>query len=472
MVATQEATGAQIKRFFEHPLGKALATVRSRRVGLGYSIEPGVEQKHPVTGARLYQEKGPLAFASNKRPVPLTEEEEAILCWAACGPNGVIAWDIALGGGFNELVHLAGRTTPAPGNSRGTDLLVINDKGTFIYKPSTDRNRPIEIEGPQDHHKILDWYRTSLIKIGDERPLLGYGTKIDPSHHDGSIFGPYQYNMNMPGSTWLIPIQDNGWLYLSVLPVILQWNGYYIVDDFTGEPAGMKQWVDEGKLHVPMTLSQYEQFLFQVETYVPGCMVQNVRLAAETLGLGTWVYCGYSDDALMGAVPELTKGIGFKHEEPNLRVPLGSGQVVTAGLEGIKEATYVPSRRYKDGMDCITKLFEEKYGPGATMAKDGNSWGQKVGAPYKPEVFEAILKHKHTDFPQWTLDASASFIDYCVEKWGQCPVFQNPMQCNFGAVIHHVDTDFYDQYYVDGYVTDAIRETNSRLGNGRDGSGG
>ena len=48
-------------------------------------------------------------------------------------------------------------------------------------------------------------------------------------------------------------------------------------------------------------------------------------------------------------------------------------------------------------------------------------------------------------------------MDYCVENYGQCPVYFNPMQCNFGAVVHHVDPAFYDRYYDGSTVTPAIR---------------
>ena len=47
-----------------------------------------------------------MEFVSNKAPLALTEAEEALLSWAACGPNGIAAWDISLGGGFHELVSI------------------------------------------------------------------------------------------------------------------------------------------------------------------------------------------------------------------------------------------------------------------------------------------------------------------------------------------------------------------------------
>ena len=306
----------QLEQFFEGAsLGSVLSTARSRRVGLGYSVEPGVEQKHPATGRILHQEKGPLAFVSGKEPVLLTEVEEAITCWAACGPNGIIAWDLPLHGGFNELTHLAGRTIPSAANSLATDMLIINDRGTFIYKAGRDRAKPIEIESEDDYGKVLQWYRESLTRISDTRPDIDWATKLEGTP-DGSIFGPWQYNVNRPGSTWFIPLQDIGWLYLSVRPIIFEWFATYMVDDLTGEPAGLKKWVDEGLLKVPASISASEQGIFQAETYPVGCMVQNIRLAAEALGLGSWVFCGYSDDALMAGVPGIASGLGFHAEPP------------------------------------------------------------------------------------------------------------------------------------------------------------
>ncbi|MGH7822009.1 MAG: hypothetical protein ACREQ9_19780, partial [Candidatus Binatia bacterium] len=70
------------------------STIRSRRVGRGYRIDSGTEIKHPVTGRTMRQQAGPMKFVSKKEPEPLTKLEEALVCWAACGPNGLVAWDI------------------------------------------------------------------------------------------------------------------------------------------------------------------------------------------------------------------------------------------------------------------------------------------------------------------------------------------------------------------------------------------
>src|SRR6266498_4877846 len=96
-------------------LPQLLATLRSRRVGRGYSLESGEEETRGATGRTLQQQRGPLAFVSEHPTLPLSEVEEAIVAWSACGPNGLAHWDIAVHGGFHELVHIAGRTAAGPG---------------------------------------------------------------------------------------------------------------------------------------------------------------------------------------------------------------------------------------------------------------------------------------------------------------------------------------------------------------------
>src|SRR6516225_4473353 len=79
-----------LRRYFEQtrPLPQLLATLRSRRVAQGYSIESGEEEHRSATGRSIRQEPGPLAFTSSAPVMPLTEVEEAIITWSACGPNG------------------------------------------------------------------------------------------------------------------------------------------------------------------------------------------------------------------------------------------------------------------------------------------------------------------------------------------------------------------------------------------------
>jgi hypothetical protein len=449
----------QLKMYFEQtrPVPQLLATLRSRRVGRGYAIESGEPEPRGRDGRTIVQPKGPLAFKSEKPMVPLTEVEEAIIAWSACGPNGMAHWDIAVHGGFHELVTIAGRTAAGPGNSFAHDLLLINDSGSYVYNPGTERQKMVEIEGEEDYEKVLNWYRSGLHRVLDHRPDVDWGLRA-PGAPNASLFGPYQFNLNREGQSWFIPITDIGWLYFSVMLNIFDAWHIYFVDDATQEPAGLGPWVGEGKLEFPITMSQWELFIFQVETYPPGSYVQNMRLAAEAMGLGNWIFCGYFDDVLMGAFPDVAKGLQFRTEPLNAKAPLASGALKVFGVEGIKEGTYVPSPRYKDGRSVMQHMMDEKYGRGGTMSAGDDNWMLTHNGPFNASTVREIVNHPMTKVSDWAVDACVAYVDYCVERYGQCPVYFNPLQCNFGAVIHHVDEAFYERFYDGSSLTPQIRE--------------
>lgn len=449
----------QLRRFFEETptVSTLLTTLRSRRVGLGYKIETGEEEQHPVTGRVMKQERGPLAFASTEAVVPLSETEQAILAWSALGPNGMVNWDIAVHGGFHELAWLAGRTAAAPGNSFATDLIVINDDGVSLYDPGKEREKRVEIEGPDDYWKVINWFQTGSKKILDSRPDIDWSVRA-PGAPNASLFGPYQYNVNNPGSVWLLPITDMGWLYFSVLLNLFDVWHLCPLDDATMQPAGVAQWTREGYLEMPVPISSLEKFIFQVETYPPGSMVQNIRLAAEAMGLGAWIFCGFFDDILMGAYPGIAKGLGFQCEPLNPKAPAAMGALKIFGIEGVKEGTYVPSPRYKNGEAVIKQMMEEKYGHGATMANDDSNWVLTHGGPFKEDVIREIVKDPAVHVSDWAVEAVIAYVDYCVDRYGQCPVYNNSLECNFGAVVHHLDSAFYEKFYTNSSITTQIRE--------------
>jgi hypothetical protein len=435
---------------------KLLTTIRSRRVGRGYRIDSGTEYKHPVTGRAIRQAKGPMQFVSKKDPKPLSKLEEALIAWAACGPNGLVCWDISLDGGFHELTWIAGRTTPHPGNSLTSDLLIINDEGAFIYKPTIKRSKPIEIEGEEDYDKILRWYEEDTTQILDERPDIDFAMRAAGAPN-ATLNGPYEINMNMPGTTWFIPLTDAGGLNSALINFMDCWHMYCIDEWNGGRPAGVEKWIGEGKLELATSIAAEEQLIFQCESYPTGMQIQNIRLVAEAMGLGNWVYCGFNPELLFGAMPEVSRGLGFHVEPPNPKCPISTGQIKVFGIEGVKEATYVPSPRFKTAEQLVDRWYDEKYGKEGVMNDAPSGYLRAVGSPWKDATRDAILKDPRTRPQPWVKDALTAYIDYCVKTFGQFPVTYNPMQAHFGAVIHNVDEEFYDTYYKVGYVTDRIR---------------
>jgi nitroreductase len=440
-----------------------LRTVRSRRVGRGYRIDSDTSESHPVTGRPMTQDPGPMPFVSKKEPAALTELEEALLCWAGCGPNGIAAWDISMRGGFHELTWISGRTCPQAGNSLATDLLVVNDDGAFIYKPGLERSSNVEIRAAGEaEDKVLDWYRKGMIQILDERPDVDWALRA-PGAPGATLMGPYQYNLNRPGATWFVPITDAGWLNSALINFFDFWH-MYPIDEWNGSrPAGVEKWIGEGKLELGTTIAAEEQLIFQVEQYPTGAIIQNIRLAAEALGLGSWCFCGFNPDVLFGAMPEVTRGLGFHVEAPNPRAPVSTGQTKIFGIRDVKEATYVPGPRFKSGEQLVDHWFNEKYGPGGVFHRGEDNPMVKGLAPWKPELAEQIARHPDNEPADWVRPALIAYIDYCVENFGQWPVTYNPMQAHFSVVVHNLDDEFYDRYYRDGILTERHRQRSAHL---------
>jgi hypothetical protein len=69
-----------------------------------------------------------------------------------------------------------------------------------------------------------------------------------------------------------------------------------------------------------------------------------------------------------------------------------------------------------------------------------------------------IVNHPSVRVSDWAVEAAVAYVDYCVDRYGQCPVYFNPMQCNFGAVVHHLDEAFYERFYQSGSITPQIRD--------------
>lgn len=448
-----------LARAFEDgpPLFELLRSVRSRRVGVGYRIDSGASEKHPVTERLMRQEAGPNAFVSSTPPVRLTETEEALLAWAGCGPNGIVAWDVSLDGGFNQIADFRGRTAPEPNNLLATDLLIINDSGTCVYRPDVRPRGVVEplddIDGP--YARVRTWYRHGRTEVTAVRPDIDWAMRASGAPN-APLNGPHQYNMNRPGATWFVPITDVGRLGSGLIDLFATRHAY-LTDDFDGErPAGLDSWIGPGQLELPMPLSVYEQGLLRAQSYPAGCIVQNIRLAAEALGLGSWCFSGFDSDILLGARPELAAGLGFSFER-NERAPVASGGLTIFGTPGVKTATCVPSPGYPSGDALVRAWHQERYGAGGWASPGENNLIRSGEAPWPAERADEFSRHPCSEPPRWAYQAAAAHIDYCAERYGRWPVTFNPMLAGFGVTVHHTDCDFYDRHYRPGYVTGRIR---------------
>jgi hypothetical protein len=96
---------------------------RSRRFGPGMKIE-----------------HGPFAYASQQPSLPLTEDEEAALVFAAGGVTGYALADLAYGRGQGGqmLAGLVGRTISSADAINSVSIVVTNDDATYLIKRPQD----------------------------------------------------------------------------------------------------------------------------------------------------------------------------------------------------------------------------------------------------------------------------------------------------------------------------------------------
>lgn len=441
---------ALIGRVFEQgpTVFGALSTLRTRRIGLGYRSETGEDESFDWSSHLVVrQREGPLAFESPAGPRPLFEVEEALIAWASLGPNGIITADIPVQGDLSSLLSWAGRTVPASSNDQAVDLFIINDAGVHLYRPGTERMAPVEISGPQDYWKILHWYREGKTTISPKRPDVAWAT-APPGTHNVNTMGALQYNANRPGSTWFLPVGDVGLEWVNLLLSSYQFGGFYLQDPETNKPAGCDAWIRPGFLEVGFPIPIFDELALMQHVTEVACVVQNIRLACETMGLGAWAMGGYSDDLLLGAYPEVAAGMGFSFlERDAARNP--SKTATCQGLPGVLDARMAPSRKFPTAEALVRNVVELRYARGAHLSPVDN-WAERNGGPFTGEAREAILQHPRTHIPDWVIEAAIDTVAYIIDKYGAAPSHINPVRAKFSCQVHHVDLDYYRKFHTGG----------------------
>lgn len=409
------------------PFFRLLSTIRSRRIGKGYSLEPGVVEAHGVTGRKLETRSGLLKFSSRKQPEPLDELETALLCWAACGPNGLVAGDIATTQNLGNLMSFSGRTIPSAGNDHSVDLIFTNDKGTFLYRPTLHRSRMMEIESQADYPKVIQWFREGVIQLSEKR------LDIDWTITPGRPMGIWQYNLNRPGSTWFMPVADVARGMLNLYFSVFEHMQWLIVDERTQQPCGLERWAMPGKLELPITQQAYEEAMLHMVDYQHGMLIQNLRLAAEAMGLGCWIFGGFCEELVFGGFRPLARGLRFRY-----RVIDGKRNYI--GIPKVLEGYGMPSPWNQSVDDVVNRLLAEKKQMRSVL-------------PYEKTVSSDIREKLDEDPPGWCLDAVRSILGYLIDRYGRFPVHYSAFHSNLHAQVHHLDIDFYKKFLKGSLLT-------------------
>jgi len=396
-----------LNKMWDYPLFEALARRRAHRFALGTELK-----------------QTPFPYKSEKPPVALSEVETAALCWAGYGVTGLINGDLECSN--NTFMNWQGRTTPAPCNDQHNELMFINDDGVFLYRPKP-ATTVTEIATPTDRTKIVESFRDGAVQMIEGRPDLP----------PASVLAMNVWNFNQPGQLTFFPIIDLTWEYINALFVYFCDDHYSIIDDTKGGvPAGIGKWIDNGYLSGPKVTLTFNEIALQSFTSGIGhYMVQNINLAATSMGLGSFVWGGYVPLVLLGGTP-LARGMGFRFQTDK------NGMPYAAGKDGYIEPIIPP---YVANMDeAVERVLEYKFGKGGLFSAD---------YPRDKAFKDPSIATKVSEYNKEGVECVKAFCRYVIETYGRFPAFVDPVNLPAAVTIHHLDLDFYDKYYKPEVIT-------------------
>jgi hypothetical protein len=416
------------------PLFEAIFTRRSRRFGLGMEIP-----------------HGPNAYRSEADPIPLSLEEEAMLCMGATGMSGMNLSDMPhtrredLGpdevwdGNCNTMLEYNGRTFPSPCGSHGTELFYTNDEGSYIVKiRGTRPERMREIAELDDLSKLVETFKERRIQISEGR--------LDLPQSSPALMSFNTWNANRPGTTLFMPVCDVTEELINGLMLFLE-QGQYPVDATDGmKPLGCEKWVKEGLAAIPVPYQTVEPLVaYGASNVEVGFLGQNLLLIESALGLGGWPFGGFTAMMVLGGTP-MCRGLGFRFETAERGAAKGIPYPV--GKDGVFE-THHP--HYFNGSidDMVDDVIERKWGAdGIFNPANANR------APYKK------LGQMEQEIPRTDpaiIQCTKDILNAVWKKWGRFPAFVDPCVMTVLVQAHHLECGFYDQYYRDGAYTERHR---------------
>lgn len=417
----------QVDSAWDYPLFDAIMGRRSRRFGLGMEMA-----------------SGPFQYKSDKRAIPLNDLETAMLVAAATATTGPILAETELPGG---MVKTIGKPYPSAMGSHRARLFFTNDDGVFVVNADKAKMTGMrEYESRSDREKILGFYNDYVEKLDDGR--------MDLPPREPGIWPHNQWVCNQPGTTVFMPVID---VTKDLIKIILnlcdskagryagEGGGYYIVDDRNGmRPCGNQKWVDNGFLSKKkvMTLSRLEKILSDGMLAEGAFMSQLIAMSLQAMGLGGWVYGGFSSLVVLGGTP-VCKGLGFRFIQSKT-----DPFPIPVGREGVFEAFCPPY--YPSMSEAVDAAIA-----GATMKMD--EW--EARGMLKPHLAA------NTEFDAATVQASEEGVacvkdicQYIYDTYDKFPGTVDPIQLTLFAQAHHADLDFYDKHMKPGAYSETHRD--------------
>lgn len=397
---------------------------------------------------------GPFTYTSRYAPAPLTEEEEAVLAFAACGVTGYALADLAYGKGHGGqmLAGLLGRTVASPDAINTVSVVVTNDEATYLLKRPQDF-APTEF--PQlvelaRQGELSELYRRSRVKIMAGRAVL----PVQPGYN----FNINRWSLYAPGSSYFLPINEITALYINaVLEAFDESMGLFFVDERNNfQPAGIGRFGRSKGGHLEDdltagkagTIQAIELSLAEAAAVEQGMVLQNIALMAQALGLGGFPNFARHEWSWFEA-------LGFRMGRMPASRYLGAPKWAGLIMRLLGKETTLPLVQglERDGQ-VLLKPFCPPYYPTMTAAvaafieykfgAQGVFRGGAVNSAWRDpqQVAQGIPAPSDA-----AVAATIAYCEYVYNRYGRFPAYSAPFRTVLGYQATHVDVEFYEKFY-------------------------
>jgi hypothetical protein len=424
-------------RLADYPLLDALTKRRSRRFGLGMKIA-----------------SGPLAYDSRHGSLPLTEEEEALLTFAAGGITGFALLDLSFGEGQGGAIvaRALGRTIASGDAIQTVSLVVINDDGAHLIK------RPQDFSPPEIHsllnqaqqRQFTELYRRMRVRIKEGRAAPPLAPMFNVNVNRWSLYAP--------GTTYFLPINELTFMYINgLLEVLNEHSGAFVVDERAGfRAAGLGRFARSkgGHLHDDpgggrvLTVQRLELMVAELVTIEQGMMLQNLALMSQAIGLGGFPNFAEHEFAWFQALGfrmaemPASRYFGANTFARRLMSLFGREQSVpyALGLEGDGEVMLRPfcPPYYASMKDAVLAVIDTKYGAHGLF---------RGGAAHSAWREPAAVTHAVPEISSAAVDATIAYCECIYARYGRFPAYMPPFRTVLGFQACHLDNEFYDRFY-------------------------
>lgn len=391
-------------------------------------------------------------YDSDREPVPLSEIELAVLCWAGAGTSGLIRNDRTFAQNATTHPWFEGRVYPSACNVWFAHLLFTNDEGVFLYRPHVP-TKIVEIDTKQDMAVIFNAFKEGVVQLSSEPiwktedAILKTRGKSVATKSTTGIERLFQ-----PGVTCFFPLVDITVEAINIL-LMLHGTGTRLFDAEAGRLAGIEKWVAKGFLNVKeVPLRLFETGVIQVLLAHQYYIHQNLQLAATAMGLGAYM-TGGGYDSLICLHETLLKGRnGFRFSTDK------QGFDYPVGIDGVIETHMPPYMTMDEAVqDVYDMKFKTGYGRYSSEVKEGASVMYPGFDPRPRAVHRPFLDNdKYTAAapadPKESAEIAKSVCNYIYDYYGRFPKLFNPLLCESFVQVSHIDLDFYKKYHVPGSI--------------------